>query len=89
LQVSVQRRAEPAISILLATPSSSRSWRISSAIGRTLDRRNRSPRPSSVTPSSEERMFSSVFGPSPRIELILPCSAASFSSVRFSTPISS
>ena len=34
-------------------------------------------------------MFSSVFGPSPRIELILPCSAASFSSVRFSTPISS
>ena len=45
--------------------------------------------PSSVTPSSEERMLSSFFAPSPRIPAIRPCSAASFSWVRFSTPSSS
>ena len=67
----------------------SRSERISSATGSTFERRRRSPIPSSVTPSREERMLSSFFGPRPRIPLIRPCSAASLSWVRFSTPSSS
>ena len=45
--------------------------------------------PSSVTPSSEARMFSSVFGPRPESRDAALLRPPSFSSSRFSTPISS
>ena len=66
LQVSAQRRAEPATSTRLAAGCSRSDAASSSAIGRTLESSSRpGPSPGSPSRSSAARTFSSAFGPSP------------------------
>ena len=66
LQVSAQRRTEPATSTRLAAGCSRSAAASSSAIGRTLESSSRpGPSPGSPRRSSEASTFSSAFGPSP------------------------
>ena len=81
LQVSAQRRTEPATSTRLAAGCSRSAAASSSAIGRTFESSRRpGPSPGSPSRSSAARMFSSAFGPRPLTSRILSPSAASFRS---------
>ena len=77
LQVSAQRRAEPATSTRLAAGCSRSAAASSSAIGRTFESSSRpGPSPGSPSRSSEARTFSSAFGPRPFTSRIFSPSAA-------------
>ena len=90
LQVSAQRRAEPATSTRLAAGCSRSAAASSSAIGRTLESSSRpGPSPGSPSRSSEASTFSSAFGPSPLSSRICCASAASFRSSIEAIPSSS
>ena len=66
LQVSAQRRTEPATSTRLAAGCSRSAAASSSAIGRTVESSRRpGPSPGSPSRSSAARTFSSTFGPRP------------------------
>ncbi len=66
LQVSAQRRTEPATSTRLAAGCSRSAAASSSAIGLTFESSSRpGPSPGSPSRSSAARMFSSAFGPRP------------------------
>ncbi len=81
LQVSAQRRAEPATSTRLAAGCSRRSRASSSAIGLTLERSNLpGPSPGSPSRSSAASTFCSAFGPKPFTPRICCPFAAAFSS---------
>ena len=86
LQVSAQRRAEPATSTRLAAGCSRSAAASSSAIGRTLESSRRpGPSPGSPSRSSEARTFSSTFGPRPFSSRIWCASAAFFRSSTVAT----
>ena len=81
LQVSAQRRTEPATSTRWAPGCSRSASASSSAIGRTVESSSRpGPSPGSPSRSSEARTFSSAFGPRPLTSRIFSSSAAFFSS---------
>ena len=81
LQVSAQRRTEPATSTRLAAGCSRSAAASSSAIGFTFESSRRpGPSPGSPRRSSAARMFSSAFGPSPLTSRIFSPSAAALRS---------
>ena len=90
LQVSAQRRAEPATSTRWAPGWSRSAAASSSATGRTAESRTRPvPSPGSPRRSIAASTFSSTFAPSPFRSRIRWASAASFSSSRVVIPSSS
>ncbi len=89
LQVSVMRRALPAISTRSADGCARRCSTICSPIVSTADRRMRSAGPSSSCLASAFAMFCSAFGPSPGIARRRSASAASRSSSSVEMPSSS
>ncbi len=90
LQVSAQRRTEPATSTRLAAGCSRSACASSSAIGRTFESSTRpGPSPGSPSRSSEARTFSSTFGPRPFTSRIRSASAAAFRSSIVAIPSSS
>ena len=90
LQVSAQRRTEPATSTRLAAGCSRSAAASSSAIGRTFESSRRpGPSPGSPSRSSEARMFSSAFGPRPLTSRICSASAAALRSSIEAMPSSS
>jgi hypothetical protein len=90
LQVSAQRRTDPATSTRLAAGCSRSAAASSAAIGRTAES-NRRPGPSPGSPnrSREASTFSSTFAPSPLTSRIFSASAAAFRSSIEATPSSS
>ncbi len=90
LQVSAQRRAEPAITTWPHDGCARIAAASSSATGRTFESRRRSlSSPASGSVSSAARTFSSTLAPSPLTSRIRSCSAASRSPSRSLTPSSS